>query len=218
MKKRLIRILVSALVLVAMTISDVSWAPTQVYAATSTVKVKGKYYQSDARKMKKMINNFRTGDEAWYYKTEGSYETVVVEGLGKLKYDYELEKIAMQRAAEITVCFDHTRPNGKSFSSLYPSTYKYMGENIAMGTSRFMGRDYMGTEETMELWKETDESYSGQGHRRNMLYRNYTSVGIACFEVDGVKYWVQEFGSPNSKAEKTKACNKKKTVKVEVLE
>ena len=39
MKKRLIRILVSALVLVAMTISDVSWAPAQVYAATSTVKV-----------------------------------------------------------------------------------------------------------------------------------------------------------------------------------
>ena len=218
MKKRMIRVLVALVVMAAMTISDVSWATAQVYAATSTVKVKGKYYQSDARKMKKMINEFRTGDEAWYYKAEGSYETVVVEGLGKLTYDYELEKIAMQRAAEISVYWAHTRPNGKSFSSLYPSSYKYMGENLAMGTSRFMGRECMGTEETLELWKETDESYSGQGHRRNMLYRHYTCVGIACFEVDDVKYWVQEFGSPNSKTAKTKACNKKKTVKVEVVD
>ena len=43
-------------------------------------------------------------------------------------------------------------------------------------------------------------------------------IGIACFEVNGAKYWVQEFGSPNSGMEKTKAVNKKKTVKVSVSE
>ena len=86
-----------------------------------------------------------------------------------------------------------------------------MGENLAMGTNTKMDAKY-----SLELLKETDKPYSGQGHRRNMLNENFTCVGIACFEVDGIKYWVQEFGSPKSSAKKTKACNKKKTVKVEV--
>jgi len=187
-------------------------AAVTVQAATKTIKVEGKYYQSDARKMKKMVNDFRTGDDAWYYAKNGSDEVVYVEGLGKLKYDYELEKIAMQRAAEIYVSFSHTRPNGKDCFSLFPSGYMGMGENIAMGTSRIMS-----TNDAFILWQETDEPYSGQGHRRNMLYEGFTCIGIACFEIDGDKYWVQEFGTPKSSTKKTKACNKKKTVKVEVL-
>ncbi len=142
-----------------------------------TVKLKGKYYQTDARKMLSRINSFRTGKEAWYYKTEGSNAKVKVKNLKKLKYDYKLEKITMQRAAEIVVSFDHTRPNGQSCFSAYPSSYRAAGKNLAMGTAY-----YMTVAETMDLWKETQYSYNGQGHRRNMLSKYFTCVGVACYD------------------------------------
>lgn len=182
-----------------------------VSAAVKTQKIKGKYYQTDARKMLSMINSFRTGKEAWYYKKEGSTKKVKLNDLNKLKYDYTLEKIAMQRAAELSVRFEHTRPDGSSCFTAFPSGYHMLGENIAMGTA-----SYMTTKNTLNLWKETKESYNGQGHRRNMLEKGFTCVGIACFEVGGTKYWVQEFGSPRIGTKKTDPVNKVKTVKVKV--
>ena len=116
----------------------------------------------------------------------------------------------MKRAAEISVEFSHTRPNGKNCFSLYPDGYSWKGENIAMGSGNSLGTP----EQALEAWKETNEPYSGQGHRRNMLNEGFTSIGIACFEVDGVKYWVQEFGAPNSGTEKTKAVDGTRTVKI----
>ncbi|MBO4338195.1 MAG: CAP domain-containing protein [Lachnospiraceae bacterium] len=182
-----------------------------VQAQAGTVKVSGKYYQSDARKMLKAINKFRTGKQAWYYTAEGSDEKTYVKGLKKLQYDYGLEKAAMKRAVEISKSFSHTRPNGSSCFTAYPAGYMAMGENIAMGTNYIMT-----TSHTLEMWKETNKSYYGQGHRRNMLNRNFTCVGIACFEVNGCKYWVQEFGSPTKNTNKTKACDTNKTVKIKV--
>ena len=35
--------------------------------------------------------------------------------------------------------------------------------------------------------------YEGQGHRRNMLGKDFGAVGIACAYIDGRYYWVQEF-------------------------
>nr|MCR5452926.1 CAP domain-containing protein [Lachnospiraceae bacterium] len=206
--KKTLRAVISVFLVFAIAIAGIS-PITDVYAATKTVKVTGKYYQSDARKMKKMINAFRTGDEAWYYKEEGSDKKVKLKDLKKLSYDYELEKIAMRRAAEISILFEHVRPNGEMCFSLFPDGYYTCGENIAMGTSSIMS-----TSEVLELWKETKESYNGQGHRRNMLNEEFTAVGVACFEANGNKYWVQEFGSPNSGKSKTKACNSEKTVKI----
>ncbi len=87
-----------------------------------------------------------------------------------------------------------------------------MGENIAMGTDT-----YMTMENALEMWQEKDFDYSGQGHRRNMLSEGFTCIGIACFEIDGNRYWVQEFGNPNSGAKKTKAYNKSKTQKIEYI-
>ncbi len=180
-------------------------------AFAAVKKVTGTYHQTDARKMLSMINTFRTGKQAWYYEKDGSSKKVKLTNLKKLQYDYNLEKVAMQRAAEISVYWNHTRPDGTSCFTAYPKGYNWMGENIAYGTGSLMTTKY-----TMELWKETDQPYSGQGHRRNMLNRNFTCVGIACFEVNGMKYWVQEFGNPVIGKQKTAAVNKRKTVKVTV--
>ncbi|MCR5099799.1 MAG: leucine-rich repeat protein, partial [Butyrivibrio sp.] len=61
-------------------------------------------------------------------------------------------------------------------------------------------------------------SYSGQGHRRNMLNSSYASIGISHVEVNGYHFWVQEFGYTNSNASSTSALNSTSTVSVEVLD
>ena len=62
-----------------------------------------------------------------------------------------------------------------------------MGENIAYG--------YPSAKAVTEGWKETNENYSGQGHRRNMLNPAFNAVGIAGYVHNGTIYWVQAFGN-----------------------
>ncbi len=141
----------------------------------------------EARKEFKMINAFRTSaTDAWYWNSDDKTKTEC-ENLSALKYDYELEKVAIERAKELVVLFDHTRPNDESCTSLYPEgRYSAMGENIAAG--------YKTAEAVMENWKETNQPYAFQGHRRNMLSADFNAVGVACVEVNGIRFWVQEFG------------------------
>ena len=84
---------------------------TAAYAATTDLKIEVTYQQSTARQMLPMINEFRTGSDAWAWNSDNS-EKIYYTGLSELQYDYELEKAAMQRAAEIAVLFAHTRPDG----------------------------------------------------------------------------------------------------------
>lgn len=154
------------------------------------VTFKGTYQQSSARSMLSMINDFRTGSQAWAWNSSDT-QKIYYNGLETLTYDYELEKVAMQRAVELVALYEHTRPNGSSCFTAYTDTYTntYMGENIAIGTSN------LDAESAFELWREDEEPYSGQGHRRNMLNSSYKSVGIAHVYYRGCHYWVQEFSS-----------------------
>ena len=84
--------------------------------------------------------------------------------------------------------FDHGRPNGESFFSIYEEegiTYRAAGENIAMG--------YRTAEAVNAAWREDGEPYNGQGHRRNMLNPKFNCVGIGHVYLDGCHYWVEEF-------------------------
>ena len=99
-----------------------------------------------------------------------------------LKRDKKLEKIALQRAKEMaeTGKFSHTRPNGKSSLTLIKGN-KAKGENIALGQKTCA--------QVSKAW------YNSTGHRANMLRKNFTKVGIACYEYNGVTYWAQVFSS-----------------------
>lgn len=172
-----------------------------------TVRYYAPYGQTDARTMLDMINDFRTGKDAWYWNSDNKTKTVC-KNLGELTYDYELEKVAMQRAAEIAISFSHTRPNGELCFSLFPDNYYACGENIAAG--------HRTASEVMEAWKETDLPYSGQGHRRNMLSSDFNAVGFAKVYINGYYYWVQEFGYTEDTTEKTDAVNYSKRADVDV--
>ncbi|MCI1458590.1 MAG: CAP domain-containing protein, partial [Solobacterium sp.] len=166
------------------------------------------YHQDKARDMLAFVNDFRTSGNAWYWNAGNTTKT---ENIVKssLAFDYGLEEIAMQRAAEIAASFSHTRPNGTPcFSCLSKNGGMSYGENIAAGLSSVSA--------TFDMWKEESVGYEGQGHRRNML-GDYQAIGIACVDVGGIYFWVQEFG-PSTGTAAVPACLDKKSVSMEVSE
>ncbi|MCC8067813.1 MAG: CAP domain-containing protein, partial [Clostridiales bacterium] len=179
---------------------------------TCSLGVTVTYGQTTARTMLDMINELRTGDDAWYWNSDDTTKTVC-SGLSELTYDYDLEAIAMQRAAEIALYYSHTRPDGNTCWTAYDdNSYSYWacGENIAAG--------YTSAASVFTGWAEEDESYSGQGHRRNMLNSNFTSVGIGHVYYNGIHYWVQEFAYPTSTSGSSTTANDSSTnVSVNVL-
>ncbi|MCD7833318.1 MAG: CAP domain-containing protein [Lachnospiraceae bacterium] len=140
--------------LICFTLSYVVWASEeaageeteQTVAITLTVT----YSQSEARNMLDMINDFRTGTEAWYWNADNETKTECTD-LSELTYDYELEAIAMQRAAELAVLYDHIRPDGTSCeTALGTYSFSAYGENIAYG--------YTSAEAVFEAWQETNKT------------------------------------------------------------
>ena len=145
---------------------------------TVTVSYEATHHQSEAREMLRLLNEFRTGG-TWYWNQDNTTKTNIAPNeLQPLQWDYELEKLAIKRAEEIAVFYSHTRPAGNERELL-------TGENIAAGQDNFNS--------AFIAWREDDDPYLWQGHRRNMLNNHYTHVGIACVERDGRKYWVQNF-------------------------
>lgn len=105
------------------------------------------------------------------------------EGLAPLTIDPSVEKAATVRANEIQSKFDHTRPNGSSFSSALKEqgvNYSGAGENIAWGQKS--------PEEVVTAWMNS------AGHRANIMNKSYTHIGVGNTQNgSGTQYWVQLF-------------------------
>ncbi len=169
-------------------------APEPDRPPTYTVQTLSSNKSLEARSMLSMINDFRVGNDTWYWNSDNKTKTVC-SGLQPLTYDYELEKVAIERAKEITVYYSHDRPNGEEYYRAYPrKKYTICGENISYGQST--------AAIAFKRFREDEYNYDGQAHRRNMLSGDYNAVGLACFECEGIKYWVQEFGYRNTFSEK----------------
>lgn len=105
------------------------------------------------------------------------------QGLSALTMDKDLLDAAMQRAAETSLLFDHTRPNG---TTCFTASSKMYGENIAMNGSN--------ASDVMDMWMNSE------GHRANILGQGYASIGIGCYTEGGHYYWVQCFGFDDAAA------------------
>ena len=166
------------------------------------------YGQTEARSMLDMINAFRTGDEAFYWASDNATK---VNAKGEpLVYSYALEEIAMQRAAEIALSFSHTRPDGtlSLYTAFASDGTESWGENIAAGSSTASA--------TFKQWREDDDDYSGQGHRRNMLNANFAAVGVGHVAVNGTHYWAQEFSYDTDSFPATAADDTQRSVTVTI--
>ena len=178
-KESMIRI-VTALLCAVLLLSPGSGTAEDMIQA----RIELQYRYDNTDNMLPLVNEFRTGSDAWYWNPDNKTKTVLTD-LTPMTYDYGLERVAMQRAAECAMLFDHYRPDGSICFEIYP--YGIVGENIAAG--------YGSVSDMFIGWREEDVGYSGQGHRRNMLDSDFTCIGIGCVRVNGVNYWCQAFGS-----------------------
>ena len=177
------------------------------------VNISVQYGQTEARTILDMINEMRTSDyDAWCWD-ETNTKKEVYRG-DALTYDYDLEKLAMKRAAELVIRYDHDRPNAEDFSSIYKEEnvtgWQAAGENIAIG--------YHSAQAVNTAWREDGEDYNGQGHRRNMLNPKFNCVGIGHVKYDGCDYWVEEFAyRPSVNATETLANDSQQTTAISLI-
>lgn len=121
-------------------------------------------------------------------------------GLRELDIDDKLMETAMQRAAECSIYYSHTRPNDTSCLDIFPAA-TVRGENIAAGQSSPAA--------VVSDWTNSP------GHYANMVNGDYTSIGVGCFYIDGHFYWAQSF--TNGQAQNhAKSGNVKSTVSIPV--
>jgi len=194
--------IISSFIVIFMLLGNVSAATYRSFTLTYEVDMQS------ARDQLQLINEWRTSGTATYKNTSN-----VDVSCGVLKaytYDYALEQIALQRAYEIAVSFDHTRPDGTAWNTCTYNGVKSNGENIAAGSYG------ISADRAFVIWQENNDDYSGQGHRRAMLSSSFTAIGIAHVSYGGYDYWVQEFGTKNSNAAATTAVTGTKTGTVRI--
>ena len=106
-----------------------------------------------------------------------------------------LNSVGSLSDADVKACFDAVN-NFRTGSSCFTvfgqvgATGGNIGENIAAG--------YRTGSDVFTGWKEDNENFSGQGHRRNMLGKGFTKIGIAYFDKKGStygRYWVMELSN-----------------------
>ena len=120
-------------------------------------------------------------------------------GAAPLTMDKDLLSAGMLRAAENSIDFDHKRPNGEICFTISP---KLAGENLTVGNSTAVG--------AMKGWMESD------GHRANILNPEYKILGVGCFKIGSMYYWVQLFGR-DTPASITRPANKNVEQPIEIL-
>ena len=210
MKKTTLKLLLFSFVMSLLMI-----IPTKVNAEEIIpVNISVKYGQTEARRILDMINELRTSPtDAWAWDKTDTKQ-VAYPGLKELVYD--LERLAMKRAAEIALSYEHTRPNGQNPFTIYTEeniTRLDTGENIAVASPNV----YSKAEAVNNGWREDNEPYAGQGHRRNMLGYKFTCVGVGHVTYNGYDYWVEEFASrPSINTTETPANDNEQTVTVSV--
>lgn len=159
------------LLLVTFTFAILLFANKTLAAGTIDIRVKGTEEYTRAQEVLDIVNAERTA-----------------KGLNALKTDYELQKAAMLRAAEISLNFEHYRPNGTLCTTI---SSKVNGENIAynMKDAKY----------TMNMWMNS------KGHRDSILDSEFKSIGVGCFKNGDIYYWVQLFGVGDSTFELKKS-------------
>lgn len=104
------------------------------------------------------------------------------QGVAALKLDVTVCKAAQVRAVEACTYFSHTRPNGTScFTALDEAgvSYTTAGENIASG--------YSTPAAVVTAWMNSE------GHAKNILNSNFTTLGVGVYACGGSYAWSQFF-------------------------
>lgn len=152
---------------------------------------KGKYKNEDVRPLFGDGSDFSftiNGDTVeGHYDADGSLRLIQLlndyrakKGRKPLSASKSLTKAAMIRSREITVVFDHRRPDG---SMCFTASKDMDGENIAGG--------YLTVDAMMDAWIHSP------GHNANMLDKSFNRVGISVLAVKSQYGFYIYFASQN---------------------
>ncbi|MBR6995735.1 MAG: hypothetical protein IKH96_06900 [Ruminococcus sp.] len=103
-------------------------------------------------------------------------------GLREFRMFPRLSKAAMVRAKETSEVWDHTRPDGRSITTVCDEIgigWDHIGENIAYG--------HNSPQAVVSGWMRSD------GHRANILSTDFQYIGVGVYESKGILYWTQYF-------------------------
>ena len=159
-----------------------------------TVSFQADAYQNRARSALKLINQYRQKN-----------------GLKPLTMLADLEKAALQRAAELFVFFDHSRPNLTDFDTVCK---EYASLSKATAQMECIAAGYSKADDVVAEWKDGDA----------LLDADFTHVGVACLYVKGSAneyYWVcylqgQPEGVKARQADAAAKAGVSKTMKVDI--
>ncbi|MCP1111523.1 CAP domain-containing protein [Lachnospiraceae bacterium PAL227] len=116
------------------------------------------------------------------------------EGKAPLTMDESLMEYGMLRAAECSVYFSHTRPDGSSCASGMPAS-EARGENIAAGAR--------------SATEVVDDWMNSTGHKANILNADFRNIGIGVYYVGNRYYYAQVFtGTLAAAKEPARSTNK----------
>lgn len=142
-------------------------------AQTVMVSVKGTYIPPKMEAVLERINTIR--------------EKAMGDSYTPLKWSADLETAARLRAAEASVSFSHTRPNGQSWDTVFAEADAQNGkaENLAWNAGDETA-DAM--QQAVELWYaekaayEKDKNDPSAGHYAALIDPAYKTIGIAAFQ------------------------------------
>lgn len=99
-----------------------------------------------------------------------------------LTYNKEIQDAADLRAKEASESFSHTRPDGSSCHDVIKLEYYATGENLLMADKEIATAENM-----MKTWMNSE------GHRANILLKDFTEMAIGIYEKDNIVYATQIF-------------------------
>ncbi len=144
------------------------------------------YHQDDAREMLESINNLRREDDP-----SDSYDYV---------WDYDLERAAMQRAAEIAIKFNASyRPDGKSSNQ----TYADYGFNISPRGVLYGSNVFFADGESYSTAEKAFKSFSSDSSAKNNMLGYYEAVGISHISFDKLDFWVLVYASDSKNTDES---------------
>jgi hypothetical protein len=162
------------------------------------------YNQAEAREMLTLINNYRAAN--------GSN----ADSQRALVYDYNLEKAAMQRAAEISVLQDaYTRPDGKS----YKQTLADNGFNISgsRGSAyRYEQIIMFADNGSLNSMSAAFDKFVADSSMRNIILAYGTSTAIGHVTINKDDYWVVYVSNAPNTSSYTPAASGESTVYVKI--
>lgn len=194
--------LISLILILSMVFSYAMPESNANAADGNTISFYVQYGQTDARKMADMVNEFRSQN-----------------GKSTMTYDCRLEKVAMQRAAEIAVRFNtaedavtHYRPDGNT----YKSTLAEFGFDVSPRGVLYGENILFGTQDSMKL----DSAFSmlcGDEDNRTQMLGNYTLFGIGHIKIEEkTDFWVQVFATRGTAGDYTSPVDGETLVSVKV--